>query len=94
MELTRLAIVYAHLIACCVALGLVLTSDIAMVQKLVSADSTARDDTAHLHYLKKVVSISLIALWATGIAIVSLDASVKGLEYFSNPKLQAKSLQP
>ena len=36
-EFTRMAVLYAHLIACCVAIGLVLTSDIAMVKQLMRA---------------------------------------------------------
>ena len=38
LEFSRMAIVYMHLIACCVAIGLVLTSDIAMVKQLLKAD--------------------------------------------------------
>jgi hypothetical protein len=83
-----MGIVYLHLIACCVALGLVLTSDIAMVRRLMNGD--ARQDPDHLTYLQKVVTGSLAVLWATGIAIISLDAAEKGWEYFLNPKLQAK----
>lgn len=90
MELTRLAIVYIHLIACCAAIGLILTSDLAMVKKLIKGNAAAPDDIDHLHHVKQVVSLSLIALWITGIAIIALDVSVKGLEYFANPKLQAK----
>lgn len=90
MEFTRLAIVYLHLIACCVAIGLVLTSDLAMIKKLVSGAPEAPDDLSHLRYVKHVVFLSLIALWISGIAIVALDTSVKGVEYFTNPKLQAK----
>jgi hypothetical protein len=83
-----MGIVYLHLIACCVALGLVLTSDIAMVKRLMNGD--ARQDPDHLDYLQKVVAGSLVVLWLTGIAIISLDASDNGWEYFLNPKLQAK----
>lgn len=88
MDLIRMAIVYPHLIACCVALGLVLTSDVAMVKRLLKGDT--RPDPDHLSYLQKVVSASLAVLWLTGVAIVSLDASSKGWEYFLNPKIQAK----
>lgn len=89
MELTRLAVVYFHLIACCVAIGLVLTSDIAMIRQLLSGNA-AEQDGKHLAQLKSTVSLALLALWITGIAIVWLDASSKGLVYFQNPKLQAK----
>ena len=88
MDLLRLGIVYLHLIACCVALGLVLTSDLAMVKRLMNGD--AREDPDHLDYLQKVVSGALAVLWLTGIAIISLDATEKGWEDFLNPKLQAK----
>lgn len=88
MELLRLGIVYLHLIACCVALGLVLTSDLAMVKGLLNGD--ARQDPDHLTYLQKVVSGALAVLWLTGAAVIVLDSADKGLEYFLNPKLQAK----
>jgi hypothetical protein len=90
MEFTRLAILYLHLIACCAAIGLVLTSDIAMVRKLLGANYKAPDDISHLYHVKEVVSVSLIALWITGIALVSMDYRVNGMSYFENPKLQAK----
>ena len=89
MEFTRLAIVYVHLIACCVAIGLVLMSDIAMVRNLFM-HSSGRHDRKHLEDLTKTVMIALFVLWVTGIAIVSLDVSLDGMRYFTNPKLQAK----
>lgn len=88
MEMARLGIVYLHLIACCVAIGLVLTSDIAMVKRLLKGD--ARQDPRHLSYLHEAVTHSLVVLWITGVAIISLDAAQKGWGYFLNPKLQAK----
>lgn len=91
MELFRLSIVYLHLIACCVAIGLVLTSDIAMVTQLIKGNTVEKQEAAHLDSLKKTVSLALVALWVTGIAVVWLDVSVKGFAYyFSNPKMQAK----
>jgi hypothetical protein len=88
LDLIRLGIVYLHLIACCVALGLVLTSDFAMVKRLLKGD--ARSDPDHLSYLQKVISAALVVLWLTGIAVITLDAAGKGWEYFLNPKIQAK----
>jgi hypothetical protein len=82
--------VYIHLLACCAAIGLVLTSDIAMVRKLLGDNYDTPDDTRHLRYLKGVVSISLAVLWITGLTLVSMDAWSSGLDYFSNPKVQAK----
>lgn len=90
MELIRLVIVYVHLIACCAAIGLVLISDYAMIKKLAKGDYSASDEIAHLHQVMRVVVASLAVLWISGFAIVYLDVSAKGPEYFSNPKLQAK----
>lgn len=90
IEFTRMAIVYLHLIACCIAIGLVLTSDIAMVKQLLKADPTERLDSKHLSDLQHTVSYALLALWITGASIVALDVAIKGLSYFGNPKLQSK----
>lgn len=93
MELMRMGVVYAHLIACCVAIGLVLTSDIAMIKQMISGeDDVAHSDKTHLDTLKKTVLLALAALWVTGIGIILMDYSVKGAVYFLNPKLQAKIL--
>ncbi|MFC5522168.1 hypothetical protein [Polaromonas jejuensis] len=90
MELTRLAIVYIHLIACCVAIGLVLTSDIAMVKQLLQGDSNEPVDHKHLDSLQKTVSRALAVLWVTGVTFIVWDVSAKGWGYMANPKIQAK----
>lgn len=89
-EFSRMAIVYAHLIACCVSIGLILMSDIAMIRQLISGNARARMDSKHLHDLQNTVALALVALWITGAAIITLDVSAKGWSYFANPKLQAK----
>jgi hypothetical protein len=92
LEFGRLGLVFVHLLACCVAIGLVLKSDVAMVRALLKADKTA--DRAHMSEmsaLQSTVTVALIALWATGAAIVTLDAvTTGGWQYFANPKIQAK----
>jgi hypothetical protein len=90
MEFIRMALIYPHLIACCVAIGLVLTSDVAMLRRLFDTDPFEDHDLSHLPGLQRTVSVSLIALWVSGIAIVSLDVSNQGFNYLLNPKLQAK----
>jgi hypothetical protein len=90
IEFERMGIVYLHLIACCLAIGLVLTSDIAMVKQLLRADPKERMDASHLSELQTMVSRALFALWITGAGIIALDMSVKGWEYLFNPKLQSK----
>ena len=89
-EFTRMGIVYLHLIACCVAIGLVLMSDLEMVRQLIKADPDDKLDSTHLSGLQKTVSRALLALWITGAAIIALDVSIKGWGYFANPKLQSK----
>lgn len=89
-EFTRMGILFFHLIACCVAIGLVLMSDIDMVKRLIKADPGDRLDPGHLSKLQKTVLRALIALWITGAAIIALDVSIKGWAYFGNPKLQSK----
>jgi hypothetical protein len=90
IEFTRMGLVFLHLIACCVAIGLVLTSDIAMVKQLIRADPYEKLDPGHMAGLQKTVSRALLGLWITGAAIITLDASLKGGGYFANPKLQSK----
>lgn len=90
VELTRMGIVYVHLIACCVAVGLILTSDVALVRNLLRGGAPEPEQAHHLEHLKKSVSLALIVLWVSGIGIVGLDYAGKGMEYFLNPKLQAK----
>jgi hypothetical protein len=90
IEFTRMGIVYAHLIACCVAIGLVLVSDIDMVKQLIEGDPNKRLDSKHLEGLQKTVSRALVVLWITGAALITLDASVKGWGILANPKLQSK----
>lgn len=90
MELLRLGVVYVHLVACCVAIGLVLTSDIAMVRDLLKKKCFTGHDNAHMENLQKSVIVALVALWISGIAVVGIDYLDKGMDYFLNPKLQAK----
>lgn len=90
MELLRLGVVYVHLVACCVAIGLVLTSDLAMVRDLWKRKPFTEHDHAHMESLQRSVVIALICLWVTGTAIVGIDYLGKGMDYFLNPKLQAK----
>ncbi|MCO6055483.1 hypothetical protein NG726_02175 [Pseudomonas sp. MOB-449] len=91
-ELLRLAVVYMHLIACCVAVGLVLTSDLAMARQLLRGDDSTHCQQPHLESLQRTISLALLVLWVTGAAIILLDMSVKGWAYLLNPKLQAKVL--
>jgi hypothetical protein len=90
LELARMGVVYLHLIACCVALGVVFMSDIGMIQRLLGPRSADELHPQHFADLQKTVSRALWALWITGLALVSVDVLAKGLETLGNPKLQAK----
>ena len=90
MEFVRMGIVFVHLIACCVAIGLVLTSDIAMVRQLLDTDAPTDPAQVHLASLQRTVTLALTILWITGIAIIAVDMRTQGLRYLGNPKLQAK----
>lgn len=89
-EFFRLAIVYGHLIACSVAIGSILVSDLAVVKQLISGDPYRGQDAKHLQHLQKTVSLALLALWLSGAVIIAIDLAAKGMGYFDNPKLQAK----
>lgn len=90
MEFVRLGFIYTHLVACCVARGMVLTSDIAMVKGLLKGSVFTEHDNAHMKSLQRSVIVALIALWVNGAAVVGIDYLDKGMAYFMNPKLQAK----
>lgn len=90
MEFVRLGVIYVHLVSCCVAIGLVLTSDIAMVRDLLKRKTFTEHDHAHMESLQKSVVVALIALWVTGAAVIGIDYLEKGMNYFMNPKLHAK----
>jgi hypothetical protein len=88
VELTRLAIVYAHLISCCLALGSVLTADACSARALFLG--SAPYESHKMRSLGATVVWSLAFLWASGLALVAIDAHAQGFVYFQNPKLQAK----
>jgi hypothetical protein len=93
MDFFRMGLVFVHLIACCIAVGLVLKSDFALLKGMLGEGRTS--DTVHLRDMKDLqstVADALIVLWATGIALVTFDAALKGggWQYFENPKIQTK----
>ncbi|MBV7481183.1 MULTISPECIES: hypothetical protein [unclassified Pseudomonas] len=90
MEFLRLGVVYVHLLACCVAIGLVFASDAAMVKDLFKGRVSAGHDNEHMASLQKSVANALFFLWVTGAAVIGIDYLEKGMTYFANPKLQAK----
>lgn len=92
LDLARMTIVFAHLIACCVAIGLVLTSDIAMVRQMLHGDPRVGLGQRHLEDLQRTVARALTALWITGLSLVWFDTATQGPGVLDNPKLHAKIL--
>lgn len=92
MEWLRLALVYIHLIACCVALGLICKSDWTMLRQLLRGDYDYRYRAAAMDDMQATVGAALSILWLSGSLVIMLDASIHGVGYFYNPKLQAKIL--
>lgn len=89
IELARLGVAYLHLIACCVAIGLVFMSDLDMVRRLFLGDSATLDER-HLGSLQQTLKRALLLLWLTGSGLVAIDVWTKGSEVLLNPALQSK----
>jgi hypothetical protein len=89
VELARMGVVYLHLIACCVAIGLVFMSDLEMVKHLLMGDAATLDER-HLRGLHQTLTRALLLLWLTGSGLVAIDVWTKGSEVLLNPKLQSK----
>lgn len=64
-ELSRLSLLFAHLLCCVFALSIVISSDVRMLLRRISVPEL--DEVAH------VVSRLLIGLWVTGLAVIGLD---------------------
>ena len=81
-------IVYAHLLAACVAIGILLMQDLALAKTLGKALPAAA-----IKELKKSASImfiALIALWVSGLALVFVGYLENPAQYLMNEKLWAK----
>jgi len=81
-------LVYAHLLAACVAIGILLIQDLAMAKsrgKTLSA-SAINDLTKSA----EVIFVALVVLWVTGLALVLLGYLENPQQYLMNEKLWAK----
>lgn len=80
-------LVYAHLIAACLAVGILLIQDLALAKWQGRAmDSEAVEN---LQRNSGIVSLALVALWVTGLIIVALGY-IETPAYLMNQKLWAK----
>jgi hypothetical protein len=89
VELARTGVVYVHLLACCVAVGLVFMSKLDLVKRLLTGDAAILDER-QLAGLHKTLVRALFVLWLTGGGLVAIDVWAKGAEVLANPILQAK----
>lgn len=81
-------IVYAHLLAASVSIGVLLMQDVALWHSRHRALTKA--EIASLLKTESVVFIALLILWVTGIALVVSGYLSNPQEYLANQKLWAK----
>jgi hypothetical protein len=84
----KLLLTYAHLMATCLALGLILTTDLRLLAKMARYRCIIRPPR---RFETQVISTALLVLCVSGagLVLVGLAASPQTLD---NPKLQAKLL--
>ena len=81
-------IVYAHLLAACVAIGILLIQDLALAKSKGSPlSATAIKD---LTRSAEIMFIALIALWISGLSLVLIGYLDNPEQYLMNEKLWAK----
>ena len=88
MTMLKTLIVYAHLLAACVAIGILLIQDLALAKSKGSPlSATAIKD---LTKSAEVMFIALVVLWISGLALVLLGYLENPQQYLMNEKLWAK----
>ncbi|EIK43741.1 hypothetical protein O59_003621 [Cellvibrio sp. BR] len=81
-------IIYVHLIAACVAVGILLIQDLALAKTRGRAlPSQAIDE---LQRAAKIISLALVVLWISGLMLVVIGYIDNPQEYLLNQKLWAK----
>jgi hypothetical protein len=81
-------IIYAHLIAACVAVGILLIQDLAILKSRGNALSTHAIN--ELKNATNIIFFALIVLWITGLTLVVVGYLDEPQEYLKNQKLWAK----
>ena len=88
MTMLKTLIVYAHLLAACVAIGILLIQDLALAKSKGSPlSATAIKD---LTRSAEIMFIALIALWISGLSLVLIGYLDNPEQYLMNEKLWAK----
>lgn len=88
IELLKPLVVYAHLLATCIALGSVLLADHRLWRWRHRRLNPAM--VAQMEETQRVVSLALAALWLSGALLIGLGYLIEGNHYLLNPKLWAK----
>lgn len=81
-------IIYAHLLAACVAIGILLIQDMAIIRS--RGASLSNSAINELIKSARIVSVALISLWVTGILLVVIGYFENPQQYLLNQKLWAK----
>ncbi len=81
-------IVYAHLIAACVAIGILLMQDLALAKTRGKALSSAA--IKDLTKAAEIMFMALVMLWISGLTLVVLGYVENPTQYLMNEKLWAK----
>jgi hypothetical protein len=84
-SLLQQAVLFVHLIAFALTLSAVLREDLQLL-------ATRRIDAPRLLRTARGVSIGLATLWASGLALIAIEAHAAGVPWVPGAKLQAKLL--
>lgn len=81
-------IVYAHLLAACVAIGILLIQDLALAKS--KGTPLSANAIRDLTKSAEIMFISLVVLWISGLSLVLLGYLENPQQYLMNEKLWAK----
>lgn len=90
MDFVRLTLLYLHLIACCIAVALVFTTDVILLRSVLVTRSHISPSIKKSSKLSTSVLWLIFLLWITGVALVGFDQWQLNASVIQNPKLQAK----
>jgi hypothetical protein len=81
-------VIYVHLIAACVAIGILLIQDIALAK--TRGNALSPQGIEELKRAAKIISLSLSGLWISGLILVLMGYVENPATYLTNQKLWAK----
>lgn len=81
-------IVYAHLLAACVAIGILLIQDLALSKGL--GKPLPKDGVQQLKKTADIMFVALVVLWISGLALVLIGYIDNPQQYLLNEKLWGK----